>query len=299
MPTKFAKGDEVRVLADKFDGTGEKDELGKTWSERWLHDGNGEWCCGKITFVFQKKRNKPQKYRIKYHEGTSMESDEGDIEMTPQEEERAESSSVEREEREQLHVGDRDDEDEDDRHPLEREAEDVDGNTGTVELESEEDEPYEEDETVTVGGTVYRVREVKRQRTTNEDKDSDDEGDERDIKMGETVTAGEYRWERIEGILEDARTEPHFDTTFKTNLFNDAALEIDIFRALMPLDRDQLFTIVRENADEDEDRRVRLGWHVDATVLAVQGHVWDLQRECEKQTSPLKENRHHYSGISG
>ncbi len=72
---------------------------------------------------------------------------------------------------------------------------------------------YEEDETVTVGGTIYRVREVKRQRTTEEDKDSDDE-DHNIIKMGETVTAGEYRWERIEGITEDVRKEPHFDTTF-------------------------------------------------------------------------------------
>ena len=35
MPTKFAKGDEVRVNAKKFDGDGETDELGLKWSERW------------------------------------------------------------------------------------------------------------------------------------------------------------------------------------------------------------------------------------------------------------------------
>jgi hypothetical protein len=70
--------------------------------------------------VFAKKRNKPQKYRIKYHEGSSMESDEADIEMAPQEEDRGESSAVEREDRDELHVGDRDDEDEDDRHPMDR-----------------------------------------------------------------------------------------------------------------------------------------------------------------------------------
>ncbi len=113
-------------------------------------------------------------------------------------------SSVEREEDEQLHVGDRHDEDEDDRHPIEREEEEVDGNTGTVELDSDEDEAYEEDETVTVGGTIYKVREVKRQRTTAEDKDSDDE-DHNIIKMGETVTAGEYRWERID-MMEERTT---------------------------------------------------------------------------------------------
>jgi hypothetical protein len=70
MPSKFAKGDEVRVHATKFDGEGETDELGLKWSERWLRDGNGEWCYGKISFVFKKKIRMPQKYRIKYHEGT-------------------------------------------------------------------------------------------------------------------------------------------------------------------------------------------------------------------------------------
>jgi hypothetical protein len=58
MPTKFAKGDDVRVRADKFDGEGETDELGLKFSERWLRDGNGEWCYGKITFVFKKKPRK-------------------------------------------------------------------------------------------------------------------------------------------------------------------------------------------------------------------------------------------------
>jgi len=263
MPTKYVKGDDVRVRADKFDGNGEKDELNMTWSERWLHDGHGEWCLGKVSFVFRKQRGKPQKYRIRYHEGTVMECLEKDIERTPELEEAREdrvSSSVEREEDEQLNVGDRNDEDDDDRHPMEREEEEVNGNTGTVELDSDEDEAYEEDETVTVGGTLYRVREVKRQKTRAEDKDSDNE-DENIIKMGETVTAGDYSWKRIEGITKDVREEPHFETTFKTNLFNDFTQEIDIFRALMPLDREQLLHIVRENADEDGDKRVTSGTH--------------------------------------
>ncbi len=118
-----------------------------------------------------------------------------------------------------MHVGDRHDEDEDGRQPMERE--DVEGNTGTVELDTNEDEAYEEDETVTVGGTIYRVREVKRQRTTEENKDSDDE-DHNSIKMGETVTAGEYRWERIDGIPENVRKEPHFDTTLRRCFLSNA-----------------------------------------------------------------------------
>ncbi len=107
---------------------------------------------GKISFVFRKQRGKPQKYRIRYDEGTVMECLEKDIERTPEPEDTREdrvSSSVEREEDEQLHVGDRHDEDEDDRQPMEREGEEVEGNTGTVDLDSFEDEAYEEDETVT------------------------------------------------------------------------------------------------------------------------------------------------------
>jgi hypothetical protein len=57
--------------------------------------------------------------------------------------------------------------------------------------------------------------------------------------------------------------------TFKTNLFNDMMEEIDVFRALMPLDRDQLLHIVRENADEDGDKKVWLGWHIDAAIAIV------------------------------
>ncbi len=63
MPTKFTKGDEVRVRAEKFDGDGETDELRLKWSEKWLRDGNGEWCYGKISFVFKKKPRMPQKFQ--------------------------------------------------------------------------------------------------------------------------------------------------------------------------------------------------------------------------------------------
>jgi hypothetical protein len=49
MPTKFAKGDEVRVHAKKFDEDGETDALGLKWSERWLRDGHVSpptcFCC--------------------------------------------------------------------------------------------------------------------------------------------------------------------------------------------------------------------------------------------------------------
>jgi hypothetical protein len=192
MPTKFAKGNEVRVHAKKFDGEGETDELGLKWSERWLRDGHGEWCYGKTSFVFKKKIRQPQKYRIKYHEGTVMESLEADIEMAPQEDAEDEDSSEDRQDREALCDADRDGEGEDDTHPLYREEDEVDGNTGTVELDSDEDDEGIDDETVTVGGTHYTIS-SKRKRRKDTTNDSDGEDEEQDIKMGATVTAGIYR----------------------------------------------------------------------------------------------------------
>ncbi len=88
---------------------------------------------------------------------------------------------------------------------------------------------------------------------------------ESDIKMGETL--------RIEGIEEDDRTEPHFNTTFKTNLFNNEATEIEIFRALMPSGKSAMLNIVmhRDNAEEDNDKRVWLGWHINAAIAIIFG----------------------------
>jgi hypothetical protein len=165
-------------------------------------------------------------------------------------------SSLEKEDREELQVEDRDDEDEEDRHPLGRGELQADGNDGTVELYSEAENEDEDDETVTVGGTVYTIS-AKRRRVSDEVEIWNEDGEEDDIKMGETetVTAGDDRWERIEAITEDHRKEPHFDMTFKTNLFHEDAMEVDIFRAL---DGQQLLHIVRENADEDGDKRVVL-----------------------------------------
>ncbi len=80
--------------ATQFDGEGERDELGIKFSEKWLRDGNGEWCYGKISFVLKKKSRQPQKYRILYHEGTAMESLENDIEMAPETNDKADSDDT-------------------------------------------------------------------------------------------------------------------------------------------------------------------------------------------------------------
>lgn len=141
--SKFAKGDQVRVRATKFDGEGERDELGLTFSEKWLRDGNGEWCYGKISFVYKKQSRKAQKYRILYHEGTTMESLEGDIEMAPEDDE---ESVSETEEERAMTIDELEDEGDDDRHPQDRGEADSDyegPDDGNVELQSDEDDNSE------------------------------------------------------------------------------------------------------------------------------------------------------------
>lgn len=158
--------------ATQFDGEGERDELGLLFSEKWLRDGNGEWCYGKISFVFKKKSRQPQKYRILYHEGTTMESLEKDIQMAPETDDKTDSDDTRDEEG--MTVDDREDEDDDDRHPYEQDetmaeammGEEIDG--ANVELDSDEDEDKGEDDTVTVGG--YYTRSEKKERRNSKEK---------------------------------------------------------------------------------------------------------------------------------
>ncbi len=175
--------------ATQFDGEGERDELGLTFSEKWLRDGNGEWCYGKISFVFVKKSRQPQKYRILYHDGTFMESLEKDIQMALDNEDRSDSEDT-REEA-PMTVDDREDEDDDERHPYDQYEDGVMadvmlGDTtddGNVKLQSDEDEDERQDEVVTVGGVHYPVGKKRKKET---------QGTGTEIAMGETVTAGEY-----------------------------------------------------------------------------------------------------------
>ncbi len=254
------------------------------WSAKCLREGNGEWCYGKITFVFRKKARQPQKYRIKYHEGTVMESLETDIELAPEEEAEDETSSAEgqlREDQNELRLEDREEEhDEDDRHPLDRDEETQDGNVadGNVELDSEEENDGDE-ETLTVGGVLHNISANKRKRVTGGD------GERDVIPVGQIVHAGEYRGKRVEAItVEDARTEPRFETSFKSNLFHEDATDVEVFRALMPLDREYLLDIIRINADEDGDKRVWEPWHIDAAIAVIfRGAQFKEGTDCGRQ----------------
>ena len=73
----------MRVHATRFNAPdGKKDKNGRTFAEDWEKKGHGEWCHGRVTFVYKKKSRQPQKYRILYDEGTVMESLEEHMEAT-------------------------------------------------------------------------------------------------------------------------------------------------------------------------------------------------------------------------
>jgi hypothetical protein len=54
----------------------------RTGGPLWEKKGHGEWCHGRVTFVYKKKSRQPQKYRMLYDEGTVMESLEEHMEAT-------------------------------------------------------------------------------------------------------------------------------------------------------------------------------------------------------------------------
>ena len=160
-----------------------------------------------------------------------------------------------------------------------REAEGNQEESGNAELE-DSDSDSDEEEGVRVGGVTHQVGKRKR----NEEPVRQVEGT--DLKVGDTVEVGSMTWERIEGLDKDSRTVPHFDTKFKSHLFNDETTEADVFRALMPISKTGLLKIVRQNAEDDNDRRPWLGWHIDAALAIIFGgaqfkegtDLWATQR---------------------
>jgi hypothetical protein len=100
----------------------------------------------------------------------------------------------------------------------------------TVEEDETDNSASDEDDMVTVGGVHYAVSASKRRRGENNEARQAGISGVEPIAMGERVTAsGLIKWKRIEGLPEDTRTELHFDTYFKTNMFHDMTREVDVF----------------------------------------------------------------------
>ena len=60
----------VQALATLFDA-GTEDAQGRTYSQKRAAKGLGPYCFGTIMRVYWGARNTPQKYMVKWDEGTS------------------------------------------------------------------------------------------------------------------------------------------------------------------------------------------------------------------------------------
>ena len=63
--------DRVKSLATLYDA-GTEDENGCTFSQRQLGKGLGAFCYGAVTFVYRKTGRNPQKYRVRWDDGSVM-----------------------------------------------------------------------------------------------------------------------------------------------------------------------------------------------------------------------------------
>ncbi len=75
----------MRVRATVFDSEEGKYAQGRTFSEKWAHDGHGTFCGGIITRVLVKKRTKPQIYKFKWDDGSTMNCEEQHVEQAIEE----------------------------------------------------------------------------------------------------------------------------------------------------------------------------------------------------------------------
>ncbi len=226
----------MRAKATIFDG-GEatRDRNGLLFSEKWAADGHGEWCYGTVSFVYARRGRHAQLYRVKYDEGTVMQAEDAHLELAEDEE-------------------DSDDESENE--------------LGGSEAENSNDETVYEEQ---VGG--FRIGERAEPRGGDVEEDvggnvtEDSEGGPREnnpgnllnamepLGIGDTVEAHGKTWKRVEGLTEDARTEPVEASKSKRLHYNESTREVDIFWQLMPLTKEDLLQIVREGAQTARDRR--------------------------------------------
>jgi hypothetical protein len=209
MSAKYSKGQHVRVRATVFDSEEGKDAQGRTFSEKWLHDGHGTFCGGIITRVLVKKRPKPQTYKIKWDDGSVMNCEEQHIDQVVEED--SEEDNVVQQD-----------------------------NEGAADTNSDIDadrHSYAESTTSYEGSN-----------TDSENGVCEGEEDERGhiVDFGETVVCGSdddplrKTWTRIGDLTVNARTEAHDETVFKHLRIDSQTTELDIFLALLPLKPEDL-----------------------------------------------------------
>ncbi len=127
--------------------TKKKDKNGRDLLKIGERRGMGEWCPGRVTFVYKKKSRQPQKYRILYDEGTVMEILEEHMEAAGEGDSDNEEDTTDDLEYTQAEVEDQED------GPPGNEEEGEDEDPASVDVE-ETDNESEDDETVTLRGGI-------------------------------------------------------------------------------------------------------------------------------------------------
>ena len=252
MAPAFKKGDRVKLKATLFDN-GKRDRNGLLFSEDWLAKGNGEWCYGTVSFVYVKKGRQAQKYRVKYDGGQTMTSLEDQMEVAGLEEENSDESSAV-----------------DELEGSDYEASDGSGSThdlGRVRgVQAERDTPEDTDPEEEAGNVTDDS-----EGENGEDKPMDERDHKEPLKLGDEVEAHGIKWERVDSLRDDCRTEPEESTTFKNIRFDESTKEVDVFLQLLPLPKTTLLEIVRDGGRAAKDRRTWEMEHIEAALCIIFG----------------------------
>ena len=256
----------MRAKATLFD-EGTADRNGLLFSQKWAADGHGEWCYGSVSWIYCRRGRQVQRYRVKYDEGTTQEALEEHLELVVGDEESDSGSSEGNE------MGG---------------SQDYDSESSTL------DGPRVRD---VIDGVVIAAEPDNRaegETVTSESEGEMGEGELGDLRnalepmsVGDRVTVHGVTWEMIEGLQEDQRTEPEVETRFTRLHFNDATREVDVFLQLMPLSKEKLLQIVRDQAEIAGDKRKWEVEHIEAALCVIFGgaqykagtNLWSTQRK--------------------
>jgi hypothetical protein len=144
-----------------------------------------------------------------------------------------------------------------------------------------ENEDVDTDNEADEGGIVLQNDQDNEDTDESEgEKDGETDRDYREAEIteiGETVWCGKEDdpgrqcWRRVECLKEDVRTEDIQETRFKNIRINDQTTELDIFWTLMPLKAEDLLQIIRDGADDANDKRKWDVDHVHAALCVIFG----------------------------
>jgi hypothetical protein len=200
----------VQALATLFD-VGTEDAQGLTYSQKRVASGLGCYCFGTILRVYRMARNVPQKYTVKWDEGSSTCIEERHLSLVPDGE--AGGSSVTTADDEATGMSDH----------LTRDAE----------VTDDEDEDIDVEGAVPVDGFNALA----------------DLGEAVITPLNGVVQCGEFRWRRVKAIAPDPRTNhTEFDFSLRNVSLTETTSLNELFWLCMPVSRSDLLATVRFRA---------------------------------------------------